>query len=301
MTGSRSPDPELALGTANWGGSYGAPGREVTVDEATARELASAFLAAGHNLFDTAPAYGGAEDLVGAVLDDRAARVVSKVPAGLMSERNAARLAVESVRRSLNRTRVARFAGVLLHDPLAATRTDGRGLEVVAALRDADLADRIGVSVYDPAEAAAAVERLDADLVQLPCNVLDQRFLASGTLRDLVAHDVEVHVRSIFLNGVLLAEPDRLAGPLSALAPAIRRVRVAAAEAGSSVLELATAFARRATGAQAVVVGAFAGPQLAEVLAAWERAGHEGGMVERDWEPMAAVDEPAVDPRTWTA
>lgn len=299
MTGHHARGPELALGTANWGGRYGAPGREATVDGPTAQALATAFLAAGHDLIDTAPAYGAAEELVGSVLVGRA-RVISKVPASVMAERDAPRLAVESLRRSLGLTRVLRFAGVLLHDASAATRDDGRAVDVVAAVRDADLADRVGVSVYDPAEAAAAVERLGADLVQLPCNLLDQRFIAAGTVRDLVAHGVEVHLRSVFLNGVLLADPDELAGPLATLAPAVRRVRAAAATAGTGVPALATAFARRATGVDAVLVGAFAVPQLTEVLSAWEAAADWSGP-EPDWPSLAATGEPAVDPRTWHA
>ena len=185
MTSDPTPRPELALGTANWAGSYGAPGREATVDEPVARSLAAAFLAAGHTLVDTAPTYGGAEELVGTVLDG-AARVINKVPSSVMTEPDAPAAAVSSLRQSLARTRVARFAGVLLHDPGAATRRATTGRDVVAAVRDAELADRVGVSVYSPEEAYAAVDQLGADLVQLPCNVLDQRSwppAASGTSR----------------------------------------------------------------------------------------------------------------------
>ena len=300
MTHAGPDGPELALGTANWGGSYGAPGREATVDEPVARGLAAAFLDAGHGLVDTAPAYGGAEELVGTVLAGRA-RVVSKVPAEVMAEPDAARLAVEGLQRSLERTRVDRFAGVLLHDASAGTRADGRGHDVLAAVRAADLSDRVGVSVYAPEEALAAVERLGADLVQLPCNVLDQRFLDSGCVADLAATGVEVHVRSIFLNGVLLADPEGLSGPLATLAPAVRRLVGAAGAAGCSVLEMATAFARRATGAHAVVVGAFAVRQLTEVLAAWDRAGNaDVALSAIDWTGLAAAGEPAVDPRAWS-
>ncbi len=107
-------------------------------------------------------------------------------------------------------------------------------------------------------------------------------------------------MRSIFLNGVLLADPEGLSGPLATLAPAVRRLVDAAGAAGCSVLELATAFARRATGAHAVVVGAFAVRQLTEVLAAWDRAGSDVALAGIDWTGLAAAGEPAVDPRTWS-
>lgn len=272
------------------------------MDEIVARLLTAAFLGAGHSLVDTAPAYGGAEELVGTVLDG-AARVVSKVPSSVMIEPDAPKLAVASLRRSLARTRVRRFAGVLLHDPAAATRGDTTDRDVVSAVRDADLADRVGVSVYAPAEAYAAVDRLGADLVQVPCNVLDQRFLGTGCISDLTAAGVEVHVRSVFLNGVLLADPAHLNGTLAALAPAVGRLGEAAELAGCSVLELASAFARRASGAHAVVVGAYTAEQLAEILAGWAAAGrperNTNGMAE-DWPSLAASGVPEIDPRTWS-
>jgi aryl-alcohol dehydrogenase-like predicted oxidoreductase len=299
------PGPELALGTANWGGSYGAPGREARVDEKTAGQLATLFLDAGHSLVDTAPAYGRAEHMVGEILAGRA-RVVSKVPAEVMTAPDAVSRAVAGLRESLGRTRVDRFAGVLLHDAGSATREDARAREVVDAVRAEGFADRVGVSVYAPEEAYAAVDRLGADLVQVPCNPLDQRFLESGCLSDLVSAGVEVHVRSSFLNGVLLADPATLEGSLAPLGPAVARLGDLARAEGATVLQLAIAFAREATGAHAVIVGAFAADQLREVLAAWARAGAAGTQPpanrepELDWSRLSASQLPAVDPRTWS-
>jgi aryl-alcohol dehydrogenase-like predicted oxidoreductase len=288
----------LALGTANWAGTYGAPGREATVDEATARSLAEAFLSAGHDLVDTAPAYGDAEEMVGAVLNGTA-RVVSKVPAQVMQAgQSAPTMAVEGLRQSLKRVRVERFAGVLLHDPTAGTGDPELARAVVDAVRASGIAPRVGVSVYEPAEAYAAVERLGADLVQVPCNLLDQRFVQSGCISDLVTAGVEVHVRSVFLNGVLLAEPGELGGPLAALAPAVRRLHAEAAALGCTPLALALRFARSGTEGDAVVVGAFALSQLKEALRGWEDAAEFSG---ENWERLAAVDVAAVDPRTWSS
>ncbi|MOA09695.1 hypothetical protein D3C78_1295470 [compost metagenome] len=45
------------------------------------------------------------------------------------------------------------------------------------------------------------------ELVQLPANLLDQRFLRSGWLDRLQAMGCEIHVRSLFLQGLLLMQP----------------------------------------------------------------------------------------------
>ena len=43
------------------------------------------------------------------------------------------------------------------------------------------------------------------DVVQLPYSVYDQRMLANGTLKMLRSKNIQVHARSVFLQGLLLS------------------------------------------------------------------------------------------------
>jgi aryl-alcohol dehydrogenase-like predicted oxidoreductase len=283
----------LALGTANWGVEYGAPGRTALVDRAVAGELGRLFTADGHDLIDTAPAYGDAETLVGEVFSGRA-RVVTKV--GLdRDEETSAEVAVETARRSLQRTRVERFAGLLVHDADAGVRSPSAARRVLDTLRAHGLADRVGVSVYSPDEAFAAVELLGADLLQVPCNVLDQRFVGEPLAR-LAQLGVEVHVRSAFLNGVLLADPSSLAPQLSALRAPVQRFQDLSGRFGVSPLHAALGFVRDLPHVSAVVVGAFDSRQLSDLLQAWRKPLPAGA---GEWSDLA-VDDASVDPRSWS-
>jgi aryl-alcohol dehydrogenase-like predicted oxidoreductase len=282
------------MGTANWGTSYGAPGRAAHVDRTTAAELAQVFTAAGHDLVDTAPAYGEAETIVGDVFQG-AARVVTKIGLHADDAGAAVALAVESVHRSLRLVRADRLAGVLLHDSAAAVTAPALAREVLEAVRAEGIADRVGVSVYAPAEAMAAVEVLGADLLQVPCNVLDQRF-AGSFLPRLAALGVEVHVRSALLNGVLVNEPAALTPALAGLRPAVERFHAFSDRLGATPLQAAVAFVRQLDGAAAVVLGAFAPAQLHELMADWQTPPFDvdaGG-----WAQLSVEDE-SVDPRTW--
>ena len=49
---------------------------------------------------------------------------------------------------------------------------------------------------------------LRPDIIQAPLNVFDQRIIRTGWLQKLASEDIEVHVRSIFLQGLLLMEPN---------------------------------------------------------------------------------------------
>jgi aryl-alcohol dehydrogenase-like predicted oxidoreductase len=284
----------LALGTANWGASYGAPGREAQVDDGTASALADRFLAAGHCLVDTATAYGRSEDVVGRAFVRGGHRVVTKIAAsGLPDDPVEAHVVVqEALGSSARRTGVRRLAGVLLHDSDVALQRPLVTRKLLEGLRASGLVERAGVSVYSPEEAVVAVESLGANLVQLPCSLLDQRCV--GTIARLRGAGAEVHVRSIFLNGVLLTDARQLRPPTDDLAHDVARIHHAAAVRDSTPLRLAVAFARHELGADAVVVGAYELTQLEEILNAWAAEPPRS----LDWASFAS-DAPAVDPRMW--
>lgn len=294
---SGSASAALALGTANWGAVYGAPGREAQVEAATAAAIARRFTASGHDLVDTAPAYGRAESLIGEVFAGTSARIMTKIPSAILAapREDRVRRALASLSNSARVTRVEQFDGVLLHDAPAALADALGTRSLLLQIRESGRAIRVGVSVYTLDEAHAAVELLGADLLQVPCNVLDQRFLGPGGIADLVSRGVEVHVRSIFLNGTLLADPAQLSGPLCPLANPVARVHQEAQQRGLTPLEAAVHFARDVTGANAVVIGAYSDDQLQEILQAWDRPTSEGPS---DWADLA-VSDTVIDPRTW--
>ena len=63
---------------------------------------------------------------------------------------------------------------------------------------------KIGVSIYSPRELDQITKFFQLDLVQAPYNILDTRLLTSGWLYRLKDAGVEIHTRSIFLQGLLL-------------------------------------------------------------------------------------------------
>ena len=62
----------------------------------------------------------------------------------------------------------------------------------------------IGVSVYHPEELDLILSNFNIDVVQLPVNIFDRRFLADRYLESLKSRNISIYVRSIFLQGLLL-------------------------------------------------------------------------------------------------
>ncbi len=255
----------LALGTAQFGLNYGINNTAGRPTDATVAEVLQTARAAGLNLLDTAAAYGDSETRLGTWLSQPAAdsvpfQLVTKLAAGPAPQVR------QQLQESLGHLRQARLYGVMFHD-FTAFRQQPAAWEALQEARAAGVVRRIGVSLYHPQEAEwLLAQKLDVDLVQVPFNVLDQRF--GAVLPALQQHGVEVHVRSAFLQGLLLREPTTLPGFFAPLAPKIAQLHALATEANVPLPALLLLFAAFATGVSRAVVGVDTAANLRDNLAA---------------------------------
>lgn len=195
---------KLALGTVQFGLDYGIANQrgQVSVDEAGA--ILRMAQSAGMDTLDTAMAYGDSEQRLGEI-GVAGWHVVSKLPAIPETCRDVSRWVATSVQDSLERLRIANLYGLLLHRPDQLLGRDGARLfSALQQLRDDGVVKKIGVSIYAPSELDALCGRFQFDLVQAPFNLLDRRLVDTGWLSRLSSQRTELHVRSVFLQGLLL-------------------------------------------------------------------------------------------------
>ena len=160
-------------------------------------------------------------------------------------------------------------------------------------LKDEGVCKRIGVPVYASDDPVGVARRFKPDLVQAPASLLDQRLLLDGSLATIAEMGVEVHLRSIFLNGVLFLPPDRAPSHLKAAAGRISRARRLIAEGRSDPLQAALGFALSRPEASAVLVGVTSAAEMSAVVAA-----AMSPPPDLDWDEMA-IDDP--DALSWVA
>ena len=200
---------KIGLGTVQWGMAYGVANRgpQTSIDEV--ERIMAVARSAGITLLDTAMAYGEAEMVLGQ-LDLTGMHVVTKTPRferQRMTDQEADEL-IKSFRRSLRRLRCSSVYGLLVHhvDDLLVPGGE-RLVEAMLALRQDGLVQRIGLSVYTSEQISAALRLFTPDLVQLPLSVFDQRLARDGSIERLKSLGVEIHARSVFLQGLLLMPP----------------------------------------------------------------------------------------------
>lgn len=283
----------LSLGTAQWGAGYGVTNAVGFLDDQVVAEIVDTALALGIRSVDThrssnpGQGYGAAQSRLQPWARDFA--VTTKIIAGPSAD-----LPIRGqLEASLVELGLDSVAAVLVHDWAAIDESHAASaVRELHALKEAGLISRIGISAYDAQDVVRAQLHFDSlDVVQVPISVLDQRFLRLNLIRDLHFAGTQVQVRSVFLQGLLLA-PD-LDSPLAQHRD-VRHFHRWCAGAAITPLQAALAFIRQIPWADEVVVGVTSAAELAEIGQAWEV-----DMDPRQWGDLASDDTDLIDPRRW--
>lgn len=200
---------KLALGTAQFGMQYGVSNNLGPPSEVGVKEILNIASAHGVNTLDTAIAYGDCEKRLGRIGVPNW-QIISKLPTLKGTNANIydeIRLAVEG---SLKRLGVERIYGLLLHRPEQLLEKNGDSIyRALEQIKIDGLVHKVGISIYDPASLEVILPSFNFDLVQAPFSPFDQRVILSGWASQLNSLGIELHVRSIFLQGLLLMKQDK--------------------------------------------------------------------------------------------
>ena len=287
---------KLGLGTAQFGMRYGLT-KANQVSERQVHRILDIAAEKGVHILDTAAAYGNSEAVIGRYPDvAKRFAVVTKtlpidaeaiVPAHISQ-------AERRLGRSLKALRSQSVYCVLAHRAQNLLAPGG-GLLISAMERwkAEGRVEKVGVSAYDKAEIDAVMNRWRPDVVQVPVNLLDQRLIKDGTLQRLADAGIEVHARSVFLQGVLLTEPALLPRYFDPIKPHLQAYRTWLAEHQASPISAALSFVEAQDSVGTALVGVQSVQQLNECLRAiTKRPDIEYGQ-------FALNEERFVDPRRW--
>ena len=199
---------KLALGTVQFGLNYGIANNHGQVSFKEAPKIIQYAKQSGIDTLDTAIAYGDSEYRLGKIgIQDW--KVVTKLPAIPSGCNDISKWINEAVSTSLERLKLNSLYGILLHWPQQLLDNDG--VKIYLALKqvkEAGLTQKIGISIYDPKELDKFCSKHHFDIIQAPFNILDNRLINSGWIYHLADMETELHVRSIFLQGLLLMKPN---------------------------------------------------------------------------------------------
>ncbi|AKR43497.1 aldo/keto reductase [Methylophilus sp. TWE2] len=263
---------KVGLGTVQFGLDYGISNGSGMPAAEEVRVILELARRESIDLLDTAFHYGDSEAVLGASGLQTDFRVVTKTPQLNKATVTAADCVYieQCFSESLTRLRQPSVYGVLVHqinDVLA----DGGGniLESLYRLRQRGLVKKIGVSVYSEQqiEKLFNIRDIDIDIVQLPINVFDQRLSHSGSLRFLQSQQIEIHARSVFLQGLLLTESSRLKSYFNEFKPFFAEYHAFLAANQLNLLQGALGYIKSLQCIDYALVGVTSAQELQEITA----------------------------------
>lgn len=192
-------------------------------------------------------------------------------------------------RRSLERMGLPRGDTLLVQSAADLVGTEGRDLWLrIQGLKERGLFKKIGfvATVEDGPEMLA--RRLEPDVVQVSCNILDQRAHRRGVISALASKGIEVHVASVFAQGLLFAHREALPPEMMDHDLALSLTRRRLAEARVDPMQAALAYCLNLTGVSAVIASVASSAELRAVIAA-----SHAPMPDIDWQALALDEGPA--------
>jgi aryl-alcohol dehydrogenase-like predicted oxidoreductase len=251
-----------------FGVAYGVANSSGQISPDVGRAILRAARAGGMDTLDTAMSYGQSESRLGDLgVSDW--RVVTKLPAHPDDVRDIAAWTEELLAGSLRRLRVERLYGLLLHRPDQLLEPNGDRLyDSLQRCKDQGLVEKIGVSIYDPQELDQLVDRYAIDVVQSPLSIVDRRLVDSGWLDRLSQDGIEVHARSVFLQGLLLMNQDERPEAFQRFEPLWSQWHAWLGESGLTPVEACLRYTLSFEQLRYVIVGVDSPDQLSEIVTA---------------------------------
>lgn len=281
---------ELILGSAQFGLNYGIANSRM-VPKGEVRSILRRSYELGIRLIDTAPGYGDIEKDICSMFDGLPFRVISKI-AAIPRAQDLDRSNIEVfLKTSIYKSK--KYLGdsldtLLFHRSEDLTEEYGELIWEIATdiLKGTNI--KLGVSCYSPQEAVKISTRFPIAVAQVPGNAFDQRV---DTISDI--KNIEIHLRSIFLQGLLLLPPEIAIKKLPQAKKAVFNWINWCEKQDMSQLQGAIGFAKSFANVRYCVVGINNLFQLEEIFGYWSNT-----------KPIKTVqtkvdDLAIIDPRNW--
>lgn len=289
----------MCLGTAQLGLNYGVLN---TSGKIKAEEFKAVLLSSqseGIHLIDTASSYGSSEQELGQIIPESGKfQIITKYKKNTIHSSNEIELPKSQLATSLKSLRKNKVYCYLLH-----SYEDLKNVDIFDSLKScktSGLTEYIGVSVYDKEEAMSVMNYDDIDFIQVKYNIFDNELDEVHFFELAKEKKKQIYVRSIFLQGVLLANDVNLPSHLIELTPHLKELDTIANSFGLLRIDIALYYVLQNQFIDGVIVGFDNIKQFQQILDSIKRLKPNKELSERLSRLSRMINKNNIDPRTWT-
>ncbi len=249
---------KISIGSAQWGSEYGISNISGIPSSNTVNKIITYANSNNIRMIDTARAYGNAESKIGENISNDF-DIVSKI---IVNEENSSKIK-NLVNDSLLKLKINSIYGFLIHNPKELLK-DSKTWEALENEKSEGKIKKIGYSVYEPKDLQMLFKKkLIPDIVQLPYNILDRKF--ESYIDSLKKKKIEIHVRSVFLQGLYFMDANSLPSKLLSLRNPLIKLKKLCKSRSISMLELCLSFVLKNKNIDYIIVGVESLQQLIQI------------------------------------
>lgn len=291
----------LVLGTAQLGMPYGVANNTGQPDFQTAISIIKTAWEHGIREFDTAQAYGESEAILGRAFSSlgiaNEAKIITKLDPRLDPHQRQS--LIKATRNSLERLQISSLYGLMVHREEWLDDLNHDLGKIFQELVRLGLVQHLGVSLYSPPKAINALTSDIFDMIQVPANILDQRF-ADADVFDLAdVKGKQVYIRSIFLQGLLLMKAEDVPSKLALVKPSLNKIDMLCEQYGYSRQKIALLYIKAKYPKAKIIIGAETIAQLQQNLNIWKDISTSTADI-NDFNGLSIKEERIINPSFWS-
>ncbi|MCK4650915.1 aldo/keto reductase [Candidatus Babeliales bacterium] len=289
---------KLAIGTAQFGLSYGISNKHGQTSLKEIKEILKTTKKYNINLIDTASLYGQSEEILGKCLNkDNSFKIITKTPyfnGPEITSQDIIQLRT-TVTTSLKKLNQKSIYGILIHNTDNLFLKNGELLlKELKKLKNESLVKKIGFSIYSPHQIDSLLDSFEFDIIQIPINILDQRLLIDGHLKKLKKSKIEIHARSIFLQGLLLMPLNEIPSFFKPIYNKLKEYHNKIRYNNITPLQAAIGFIKKIKEIDYIIIGINNKQQLTENINAYKEK-----IKKIDFKKFACFNEQIINPTNW--
>ena len=199
----------IILGGAQLGLKYGMLQKKISIKNI--ESIIVTALKNNINSIDTAHNYGDSEKNIGNLINkykNSQIHIISKLKVFKKnySTSNLKKEVIESIQNTLNNLEIKFIDTLLIHEMSNMNINNGFIWKYLISIKNKKIFKNLGVSVQNKKELLIALSIKDISVIQLPFNIIDNRWddVINQIIKAKKKRDLEIHVRSVFLQGLLL-------------------------------------------------------------------------------------------------
>lgn len=203
---------KIIIGCANFGNYYGLRKKNLSANKIYNIMLLAKKLGIYH--YDTAYDYKKSESILGKNIDKiylkKKPLIDTKLPKKIKFKKNNTDIE-KIILDSKIKLKIKQINTLYVHDSKQLLQKKGKKIySELLKLKSKKLIRNIGISVYTIKETLKILKKFKIDVIQIPYNLIDNRFTNKSFLKLIKKKKCKLIARSIFLKGLLLKKPKKM-------------------------------------------------------------------------------------------